>query len=258
MSDDVSHQAAEVAPGVLVTTSAIMATNSTVLFGEGQALLIDPAWLPSELDALAASLRAAQLQVIGGFATHAHHDHLLWHEGFGDGPRWASAVTAQLCTTEREALLTNLGAQFPRDLADLMGRVTAVEHSIPAASIPRGHEIELIIHNGHAPGHTALWLPRTRTLIAGDMLSDTELPLPFGPDDVDSYLHALEVLQPYAEQAELVIPGHGHLGNDAVARVHADRSYLTDVATTGDSADPRQHNEDMGEAHARIRELLAR
>lgn len=78
----------EVAPGVFVATSRVMSTTSTVVVDAGQALLIDPAWMPDELEALASELRGRELEVIGGFATHAHHDHLLWHPDFGDAPRW--------------------------------------------------------------------------------------------------------------------------------------------------------------------------
>lgn len=96
-----------------------MLTNSTMLVGRGNALLIDPAWLPDELEAIAESIHERQLNVIGGFATHAHHDHLLWHQGFGDAPRWASAKTAELADIERPALLKQLGAGFPEHLVNL-------------------------------------------------------------------------------------------------------------------------------------------
>ena len=46
----------EIAPGVLVSTSRSDQTNSVVLAAAGEALLIDPAWMPDELDALAAAL----------------------------------------------------------------------------------------------------------------------------------------------------------------------------------------------------------
>jgi len=42
------------------------------------------------------------------------------------------------------------------------------------------------------PGHTALSLPPLRVLIAGDMLSDVELPLPFYLDDLPAYIDALD------------------------------------------------------------------
>jgi glyoxylase-like metal-dependent hydrolase (beta-lactamase superfamily II) len=237
----------EVAPGVLVATSRIMQTTSTVVVASGQALLIDPACMPDELDALAAELRARGLTVAEGFATHAHHDHLLWHPDFGSVPRWASARTAALARDERDALVAALGAEFPAELVELMGRVDAGSPVF---------DVELIVHDGHAPGHTAVWLPGPRVLVAGDMLSDVELPLPFGPDDVPAYERALEMLEPYARVARIVVPGHGSVGTDAFARWEADRRYLADVRRTGESNDPRRANPGMEEEYAHLRKVL--
>ncbi len=237
----------EVAPGVLVATSRIMQTTSTVVVASGRALLIDPAWMPDELDALAAELGARGLTVAEGFATHAHHDHLLWHPDFGSVPRWASARTAALARDERDALVAALGAEFPAELVELMGRVDAGSPVF---------DVELIVHDGHAPGHTAVWLPGPRVLVAGDMLSDVELPLPFDPDDVPAYERALEMLEPYARAARIVVPGHGSVGTDAFARWEADRRYLADVRRTGESNDPRRANPGMEEEYARLKKVL--
>ena len=104
----------EVADGVLVATSGVMSTTSTVLCRDGEALLIDPAWKPDELDAIADELDARGLRVIGGFATHAHHDHLLWHPRFGSAPRWASRATAALARDERDARVAARRPDDPR------------------------------------------------------------------------------------------------------------------------------------------------
>ncbi|WP_022877935.1 MBL fold metallo-hydrolase [Microbacterium sp. B19] len=237
----------EVAPDVLAATSCVMQTNTTVVVESGRALLIDPGWLPDELDALAAALRERGLTVAEGFATHAHHDHLLWHPFFGDVPRWASARTAELAVVERDALVAALGSEFPAELVELMGRVDA---GSPA------FDVELVVHDGHAPGHTAVWLPGPRVLVAGDMLSDVELPLPFDPDDVPAYERALDVLEPFARAARVVIPGHGSVGSDALARLEADRRYLADVREMGESRDPRRANPGMAEEYERLRVLL--
>ncbi len=237
----------EVAPGVLVRTSRVMQTNTTVVVASGCALLIDPAWLPDELTALAGELRERAITVAEGFATHAHHDHVLWHPEFGDVPRWASPRTAELARTERDDLVAALGPEFTPDLVDLMGRVDA---GTPA------FDVELIVHDGHAPGHTALWLPELRVLVAGDMLSDVELPLPFWPHDVPAYERALDLLEPYADAARVVIPGHGNVGTDARARLDADRRYLADVRRTGRSYDPRRANAGMDSEYELLREIL--
>ncbi|MEV4686116.1 MBL fold metallo-hydrolase [Microbacterium sp. LWH3-1.2] len=247
----------EVADGVLVATSRVMSTTSTVLCRDGEALLIDPAWMPDELDALADELDARGLRVVGGFATHAHHDHLLWHPRFGPAPRWASPATAALARDERAALVSALGVDFPGELVQLMGRVEGTDAAIPPASIPRGFAPELVVHDGHAPGHTAVWLPEQGVLVAGDMLSDLELPLPFAPDDLPSYLVALDLLAPFARRAELVIPGHGTPGFDAVARVDADRRYLDDVVAGRVPTDRRLTNPGMPEEYERLAAMVA-
>jgi glyoxylase-like metal-dependent hydrolase (beta-lactamase superfamily II) len=252
---EIGRALTEVAPRTFVATSRLMLTNTTVLTGGGAALLVDPGWLPDELDALASALAAQNLTVVGGFATHAHHDHLLWHPDFGSAPRYASPRTAELAVGERATLVGFLGADFPAPLVELMGRVTGVD-AIPDAAVPDGLEIELVIHDGHAPGHTALWLPRQKVLIAGDMLSDAELPLPFDPDDLDAYVDALDRLAPFADAAEVVIPGHGHVGRDARARLDADRRFIDDMLRAGTSADPRAATPEMAEDYEHMQRLV--
>lgn len=246
----------EVAPGVHVATSGVMQTTSTVITGDGGdggVLLVDPAWVPSELAGLAEEVSSRGWTVLAGFATHAHHDHLLWHPGLGDAPRLASPRTAELAASERSGLVEHLGEGWPPELVDLMGRVSGTD-VLDAGHRPGGVEVELVVHDGHAPGHTALWLPATRVLIAGDMLSDLELPLPFHPDDLPAYLAGLDTLAPYAARARVVVPGHGAVGHGPAAadRLDADRRYLDDVAAGRRPDDPRLGNPGMQEEYEHL------
>lgn len=246
------RNAVEIADRVLVTTSAIDVTTSTMVVDGDAALLVDPAWVSGELDAIADLLSDRGLGVTAGFSTHAHHDHLLWHPRFGDAPRWASPRTAELAVSERAALLEHMEEGWPEDLLALFAHVEAVDGDrLPAPWA----EAELVVHDGHAPGHTALWLPDRGVLLAGDMLSDVELPLPFWPDDLPAYLAGLDTLAPYVARADVLVPGHGHPTTDPLARLDADRRYLDDVIRTGDSADPRIANPGMAENHAHLQRL---
>lgn len=237
----------EVAPGVLVCHSALYATASTAVRSGDDVLLVDPAWRPDELSALAGDLGRWGVTVTAGFATHAHHDHLLWHPGFGDVPRYASPAAAGLAVRERQALTDALGATFDPALTDLMGRVTATDD---------GSEVwpgaELVIHDAHSTGHAAVWLPGPRVLLAGDMLSDVEIPLA-GETGPAAYDAGLDVLRPFVDRAAVMVPGHGTPTRDPVLRWDADRRYLDALASAaGPTADddPRLADQDNMTAHA--------
>lgn len=254
----------ELAGGVFVATSSIDSTTSTVIVSAEQddagCVLVDPAWTPAELSALAAEITRRGWTVTAGLATHAHHDHLLWHPEFGAVPRWGSAGTVRAASEHHDELIGELGDESgsepgrrePAWYRDLFARIDRV----PGGSLPgAGEPMELIVHDAHAPGHTALWLPRRRTLVAGDMLSDVELPLPFAPDDVPAYLRGLAVLEPYVRRARLLIPGHGTPTTDPVARLTADLSYFDDVRAGLPSRDPRVGRPGMAGVDTRIRAL---
>ncbi|HEY5878769.1 MAG TPA: MBL fold metallo-hydrolase [Nakamurella sp.] len=235
--------------GVAVLTSRRQATTSTVVVADGRALVVDPAWDPDELAGLAADLAAAEIEVVIGFATHAHHDHLLWHPDLGPARRLAAPAVARSCARHRDRIVARLGPHWPADLGDLVGRVTGTAGQV--LDWP-GPTVRLLTHDAHSPGHTALWLPARRALIAGDMLSDVELPL-LEESTSAAYAAGLELLRPFVAQASVLIPGHGGvaLGADAAqARWWADRAYLDALLAGADPADPRLANPGMAHAHA--------
>ena len=242
-----------VAPGVGVTTSRRELTTSSVIVSGRSALLVDPSWDPDELDWIATSLAAEGLTVSAGFSTHAHHDHLLWHPGLGDGPRCASQETARAAADRRRELVEALGP-WPDGLADLVGRVRAVDGD----RVPwPGPEVRLIVHDAHTAGHTALWIPDRRVLLAGDMLSDVELPLP-EQTGLAEYAAGLDALRGCTASAAVVVPGHGHpgAGGEPLRRWLADHDYLHTVLAGGDPDDPHRALPGMAEVH-RVNMTLA-
>jgi hydroxyacylglutathione hydrolase len=78
-------------------------------------------------------------------------------------------------------------------------------------------------------------------LIAGDMLSDVEIPLfdPRGTDPCGDYVIGLDLLA--SASADVVIPGHGSVGygSDVGERIEADRTYLRALLSGADPADQR-------------------
>src|SRR5690625_2947648 len=146
-----------------VFTSSFMMTNSTVIRSGHDVILVDPAWTTAELGRLADHLQGSQ--VVCGWATHAHHDHVLWHPGFGDCPRYATPAAART-SLERQAELEQAAtAHVAWELIPLVARVQVFN----GRALPwDGPPVQIVAHNGHAPGHGALWLPEEKVLLAGD------------------------------------------------------------------------------------------
>lgn len=221
----------EVAPGVLVATSSFDQTTSTVVVGsDGGALLIDPAVTVAELARLAADLRELGVRPVAAWSTHPHWDHVLWSRDLGRAPRYATSTAAAVTRAERAELARDTQRSAPGHDFLLLGRLTPLD----AETIPwAGPQAQVIAHDGHAPGHGAVFLPDSGVLVAGDMCSDVEIPLLDlgGADPLADYRTGLERLASVAGVRH-VIPGHGHVGDadEFRRRLAADAAYLDALA----------------------------
>jgi glyoxylase-like metal-dependent hydrolase (beta-lactamase superfamily II) len=232
----------EIAPGLLVGTSSYALTTTTLVVGSsgtGGCLLIDPAVTVAELTALAASLRARGLRAAAGWSTHPHWDHVLWSAEFGDAPRYAAPAAVTAAETDRDGILAEVQADAPGHDLSLVGRLQALD----ASTIPwDGPEARLIVHDGHAPGHGAVFLADAGVLVAGDMCSDAEIPLLdiLAADPLGDYRTGLERLAAVPGVRQ-VVPGHGHVGDAAELRrrLALDSAYLDAIAGGDPSSDPR-------------------
>jgi glyoxylase-like metal-dependent hydrolase (beta-lactamase superfamily II) len=267
---------AEIAPGVFVATSPVYLTTTTIIAGRGGGcLLIDPALTVADLARLGEWLAARDLRAAVGWSTHAHWDHVLWSAALGaDVPRFATARTVRECDRSRAEMLRELSAAAPGHDLDLVGQLTALPvmaapplAAPPLAALPWDGPPALVVsHDAHASGHGAIYLPDIGVLVAGDMLSDVEIPLldlttaadeqadPFG--DYRAGLGLLAALPGVRH----VVPGHGHVGDarELRSRIAADFRYLDHVEQGADLSDERLLAPDAGwlrADHARQREL---
>lgn len=244
-----TRAAVEVAPGVHVMTSRRYATTSTVVIAGGEALVVDPCWDADELAGVAGFLAAMDARCSAGLATHLHYDHVLWHHDLGDVPRWSSEWAATRWQQSRSDLIRPLIGDIPDDLVDLAGRVRG-RH--PGAWPWQGREVALHEHDAHARGHLAVEIVDARVLLAGDMLSDIELPYPDADEpDLSLYLDGLDRLAPVVARSDVLVPGHGRPSFEPIVRLDADRRYLDAILSGKDSDDPRLANEGMMEIHVR-------
>lgn len=248
------------APGVFVFTSALYATTTTVVAGaDGGCLVVDPAIRPDDLSALARWLSGRGLRPVAGWSTHPHWDHVLWSSGLGgDVPRYATPAAVAAASARRDALLAEAEAEAPGHDRALFARLGA----LAADEVPwNGPATRIIAHDAHAPGHGALFLSSAGVLIAGDMCSDTEIPLVDGESDdpFGMYREGLERLAAL-DGVGVVVPGHGHPGDGTEfrARVAADFAYLDAVRAGAPVTDPRLSDEWLRQEHARQAALAQR
>jgi 5,10-methenyltetrahydrofolate synthetase len=249
----------EVAPGVLVATSRFMATSTVVVASGRDALVVDPGVHLDELESLGGELLGWRVEPVGGFATHAHWDHVLWHRDLGDVPRWASAATVTDGVTHHHELVDQAEAVVELDDERLGLGLTPVEGALPWS----GPDAVLVTHDAHAAGHTALHLPDLGLLVAGDMGSDVEVPLlghgvP-GPQALLAYHEGLERLAAL-DAVDVVVTGHGHVCDGAMwrRRLDADRRYLDDISAGRPSDDTRLVEPWLVDADAGMRASLTK
>jgi len=238
-----------IAEGVLIHQSEFLQSNAVVVEGRAGVLLIDPGIQRDELAAIAGDLRELGQPVVAGFSTHPHWDHVLWHAELGDAPRYgtvrcAAAIRALLSQADwqaqvAEALPPENAEEIP---LDLFGRISALPTE--GARIPwDGPAVRIIEHQAHAPGHAALLIEEHGVLVAGDMLSDVLIPFLDldATDPIEDYLAALRLLDGEADDVDVLVPGHGSIGeaDQLRARIELDRAYVQALRDGSDPADPR-------------------
>jgi glyoxylase-like metal-dependent hydrolase (beta-lactamase superfamily II) len=239
----------QVADGVRVHQSPLIESNTVVVNGAAGVLVVDPGLTVDELADLAGDIRASGDTVAAGFSTHPDWDHVLWHPELGDVPRYGTARGA----AAMQELLSNadwrdqVAGVLPAEIADdvpmdLLGILTP----LPAGAVRLpwdGPAIRVIEHQAHAAGHAALLIEESRVLVAGDMLSDVLVPMLDlqAVDPIGDYLAALDLLEAAAGDADVVVPGHGSVGDadELRARIAQDRAYVLALRDGTDPADPR-------------------
>jgi len=241
----------QVAEGVLIHQSELLANNTVAVQGRSGVLLIDAGISGSEMACLANDLSELGQPVVAGFSTHPDWDHVLWHADLGEAPRYGTARCAAHMRDLRsnpdwkarvtEGLPPEIAEDIPLDPFGLITGLPAETAQVPWD----GPTVRIIEHPAHSPGHAALLIEEHGVLVAGDMLSDVFIPMldDFNStnDPIEEYLVGLRLLEGVADEVDVVIPGHGSVGRgDQVrARIDLDRAYVEALRDGDVPDDPR-------------------
>ncbi|HEU0030722.1 MAG TPA: MBL fold metallo-hydrolase [Kofleriaceae bacterium] len=228
---------------LVVFTSGIWQTTSTIVEHRGACIVVDPAYFPRELDAIAARVRELGHAATVVF-THGHWDHVMGHTALPGAPVHVNRTLADAIAAGDPR-----AARYLEDAREFDSRWYVPRphgHRWPAALAPidettrdlAGIRVRALQLPGHSPDDLALVVEDTGTLLVGDYLSPCEIPF---VDDARAYRRTLDRLIDVLGEVRDVIPGHGPRmpAAEALAIARADVEYLDrlQAATTRDAAE---------------------
>jgi cyclase len=176
---------------------------SYAIFDGAEALVYDTHVSVEHGRLIRETLEAEGVRKITVVLSHWHLDHVAGSEAFADCETISTARTAELLRQHREAI----------EAGTLEGPPAISPLVLPTRTFEErqklwigGIELELIHVDIHSDDAAVLWMPRTRTLLAGDTVEDTVTYVD-EPEGFAAHLRDLDrllALDPLA-----VLPNHG-------------------------------------------------
>ncbi|MBP2706133.1 MBL fold metallo-hydrolase [Microbispora sp. RL4-1S] len=216
-------------------------TASTLIYGERDAILVDPLMTVEESRALATWVAGTGKNVTAVFVTHAHGDHF-----FGAPAVLERFPDAELVATP--GVVAHMDAQwnsrwfggfwnprFPGQISGVRPAVRPLSDGVLELEGERLRAIEL----GHADtdGSSALHVPSIGLVVAGDAVyGDVHLYLAeSGGNGRQAWLDALDVVE--ALRPGAVVAGHKRDGDpDSPGDIDRTRRYIHDFAAAAEQA----------------------
>lgn len=185
MQHEPSHVVRVVAPNPSPMT--LDGTNSYVIYGDGEALVIDPG--PADaghVETLVATAEKRACRIAAIAVTHGHLDHY--------------PAAALLAKRTGAPVYAHATARFPRDRIVRDGEAIFV----------RGATLRAYETPGHAPDHLAFWFEPEAALFTGDVILGAGTTVVAPPDgDMRAYRATLRRLRDEFPSARTLYGGHG-------------------------------------------------
>jgi glyoxylase-like metal-dependent hydrolase (beta-lactamase superfamily II) len=224
---------------LIIFESALFRTTTSLIIGQDYLLLIDPNWLPIELDFIentVASLNDDLERFL--LFTHSDYDHIIGYEKFKHYKTIASQNFVE--NTDQAAILKQI-ATF--DDANYISRDYKI--SYPKIDIPISEDNERLLlgedeylfyqAKGHNQDGIFVYNKTKQVLISGDYLCSIEFPYIY--DSLKEYKQTLSkfdtLFQDYS--VKVLVPGHGdHAISliDMLNRLKDANEYLTELESS--------------------------
>ena len=214
---------------ITVFQSEIFRMNSILIHSGEKGILVDPGILPDEIEKIAKYLSEKRIKIKNTIITHSHWDHIIAVDYF----RPAEILAHRNFNQETEG---EKGQHLKKQIYDFskLHEINEFVFNIPRPDRLIDNEysfklddirLNLIYTPGHASDHISIIIPEQKLFIAGDLLSDREIP--YVNYSLKNYTETLENLSSY--NFNTIIPGHGNSAQskeEVIERLNRDREYL--------------------------------
>ena len=240
----------EVADGVFVLRYPVLDVNSTLVVGDGEALLVDTLSTPAQAGELVAAVRHVTPLPYRVVNTHHHFDHCFGNvvAAAPGSEVWGHERCAAVLAETGERRLVELAVEFPELAGGILATVVRppdrTVHSDAVLDVG-GRTVQLeYLGRGHTDNDLVVVVPDAATVIAGDLVEECGPPGfdDSWPLDWPATAAALLEVADGLVGTVTVIPGHGAPVDEAfVAAQHADLAQLAWLCREGhrDDRPPR-------------------
>jgi glyoxylase-like metal-dependent hydrolase (beta-lactamase superfamily II) len=202
--------------------------NSTLVYGERDAVLVDTQFVRSDAYRVAAMILESKRNLTTVYITHGHPDHYfgiaVLKQAFPNAKFVALPATIAAIRNGWEGRLKNWTPEFAFNLP-ITGPILPDELEGNAINL-EGEALQVVGGvTGDGPDNSYVWIPSLRAVIAGDIVfSGAHFTPPKMPEDWLKTLNQIEDLKPVT-----VIPGHqsAKARHDA-ATIALMRAYIQD------------------------------
>jgi glyoxylase-like metal-dependent hydrolase (beta-lactamase superfamily II) len=228
---------AEVGAGVFVLRYPVLDVNSTLVVGDGAALVVDTLSTAPQAALLRDAVRRLTPAPLTVVNTHHHFDHCFGNAtlaAHGHGPIWAHEEAAALLREQAVRLQRRWYDEWAPVEPELARDLARVEVLPPSRTVHLTSTVEvggrpvMLRHlgRGHTAGDLVVHVPDAAAVVAGDLVEES------GPPSFEDafpleWPEALAELLRLDPAPEVVVPGHGAVVDRSfVAGQHADLTAL--------------------------------
>ena len=224
---------------LVIFESALYRTTSSLIIGDSYLLLVDPNWLPIELEFIKKYIQINcknKSEYI--LFTHSDYDHII---GYGLFKEYKSIASQKFIDNTDTDKILNQIRKFDDEY--YVNRNYKIEYpKIEISIIKEIEELKIgkdLYQFYQAPGHTKdsiiVYNKSKETVIVGDYLSNIEFPFIY--HSWKSYLDTLKIFQKIINEnpITLLITGHGDYTtdkNEMIKRIEDSRSYIEECLSS--------------------------